>query len=185
MARINLLPWREKQKLERKQRFLAFLGLAAALAIGLGVLIHISIDALIDHQTIRNHFLTQHLTVLDKEITDIRSLEVEKAQLLTRMNVIQKLQYSRPEVVHLFEEMVTTLPDGVYLLKISQKEQTLNIEGVAESNSRISSLMRNMDRSPWLSDPELIVINSNTKDFPNASWFSLKVKRSRPNAEPG
>ena len=180
MAHINLLPWREKIRQERKNQFYMLLGAAAAVAITVGVTIHLSISTMIDQQGTRNHFLTQHLTTLDKEIKNIRSLEVEKTQLLKRMNVIQKLQHSRPEIVHLFEEIVTTLPDGVYLLKVTHKDLVLNIEGVAESNSRISSFMRNLDRSPWLADPELVVINSNTADFPNASWFSLKVQRSRP-----
>lgn len=180
MAHINLLPWREKIRQEREQRFYILIGIAAAAAIGIGILIHMSINAMIDTQKTRNHFLTQSLSTLDKEIKNIRSLEVEKSELLKRMNVIQKLQLSRPEIVHLFEELVTTLPDGVYLLQVTQKDTTLNIEGVAESNSRISSLMRNMDRSQWLTDPELVVINSDKKEFPNASWFSLKVKRSRP-----
>lgn len=184
MANINLLPWREKLRKEREQHFYILLGAAAALTVVLGIFIHISIDSFVENQNRRNDVLTRNISVLDKEISNIKSLEVEKARLLNRMKVIQKLQLSRPEIVHLFEELVTTLPDGIYLLNVKQKGNTLTLEGVAESNSRISSLMRNMDRSKWLKDPELIVINSEMPKYPNASWFNLRVKRSRPQENP-
>lgn len=180
MANINLLPWREKLRKERERNFYAMLGVAAVITIVLGVIIHININNFVQDQNRRNDVLTQNIAVLDTEIANIKTLEIEKARLLNRMKVIQKLQSSRPEIVHLFEELVRTLPDGVYLQKVTQKGQTLNLEGIAESNSRISSLMRNMDRSPWLKEPELIVINSDMKEYPNSSWFSMRVKRSQP-----
>ncbi|MDH5544868.1 MAG: PilN domain-containing protein [Gammaproteobacteria bacterium] len=180
MAGINLLPWREKLRKEREQQFYVLLGFFCGLALVVGVVFHIVISSLTGLQESRNSVLTQAIAQLDGEISNIKSLEVEKTRLLNRMTVIQKLQYSRPEVVHLFEELITTLPDGVQLLKVTQNNNTLSIEGIAESNSRISSLLRNMDRSDWLTEPQLIVINSDTREHPNSSWFSMQVKRTRP-----
>lgn len=180
MARINLLPWRETRKQEREKRFYISMGLAAVITLSIGFGVHIEMEKRSDFQNQRNQFLLQQIAVLDKQISDIKTLELEKTRLLNRMNVIQQLQKSRPEIVHLFEELVLTIPEGAQILKISQNGINITIEGVAESNSRISSFMRNMDKSDWLTDPELIVIEANKKEFPNASWFSLKVKRSRP-----
>lgn len=180
MARINLLPWRETQRKERERQFYLLLGLAASLTLFIGFYVHMHIGGLVNKQEARNQFLTQNIAKLDQEIQTIRSLEVEKTRLLNRMGIIQQLQTSRPEVVHLFEELVNTLPDGMHLLKVTQEGPELQIEGVAESNARISSFMRNMDASAWLTNPELIVINSNKPEFPNSSWFSLKVRKARP-----
>jgi len=180
MARINLLPWRESLKQEREKRFYISMGLAALVTLALGFTVHMEMEKRTDFQNQRNQFLIQQIGVLDKQIADIKTLELEKTRLLNRMKVIQQLQKSRPEIVHLFEELVLAIPEGAQMLKVSQSGQSITIEGVAESNSRISSFMRNMEKSDWLADPELIVIEANKKEFPNASWFSLKVKRSRP-----
>jgi len=180
MARINLLPWRESLKQEREKRFYISMGLAALVTLALGFAVHMEMDKRAAFQDQRNKFLIQQIAVLDKQIADIKTLELEKARLLNRMEVIQKLQKSRPEIVHLFEELVLAIPEGAQMLKVSQAGENITIEGIAESNSRISSFMRNMAKSDWLADPELIVIEANKKEFPNASWFSLKVKRSRP-----
>ena len=180
MARINLLPWRETLKKERQKRFFMVAALVAVLAVGALAGIHLEIESRISVQEHRNQFLSQQISIVDKEIETIRSLEIDKTRLLNRMNVIQELQKSRPEIVHLFEELVLATPSGAQLLKISQTGTNINIEGIAESNSRISTFMRNLDRSKWLKDPELIVINANTSEYPDSSWFSLKVKRSHP-----
>lgn len=180
MARINLLPWRESLKQEREKRFYISMGLAALVTLALGFAIHMEMEKRTEFQNQRNQFLIQQIGVLDKQIADIKTLELEKTRLLNRMKVIQQLQKSRPEIVHLFEELVLAIPEGAQMLKISQSGEEITIEGVAESNSRISTFMRNMDKSDWLTNPELIVIEANKKEFPNASWFSLKVKRSRP-----
>ncbi|HFE38667.1 MAG TPA: pilus assembly protein PilN [Gammaproteobacteria bacterium] len=180
MARINLLPWRETRKKEREKRYFTAMGLVAVLSIAAGVGVHMEMEKQSNFQSQRNQFLLQQIAALDLEIKAIKTLEVEKARLLNRMKVIQTLQKSRPEIVHLFEELVLTLPEGAQLLEISQKGPTINIEGVAESNSRISSFMRNMDKSVWLENPELVVIDANKPGYPNASWFSLKVQRSHP-----
>jgi len=180
MARINLLPWRETLKRERQQRFIILSGLVAVAAFIILIGIHIGMDNQISNQENRNKFLSQQISIVDKEIDAIKTLEIEKTRLLNRMSVIQELQKSRPEIVHLFEELVTSTPDGAQIIKVSQKGSSINIEGIAESNSRISTFMRNLDKSKWLTEPELIVINANTQDYPDSSWFSLKVKRSQP-----
>ena len=180
MARINLLPWREAQKKQREKNFYLLLGLSFILALGTVAAIHMEMQNRIDFQNKRNLFMTQQIAMLDKQIEEIKSLEVEKTRLLNRMKVIQQLQKSRPEIVHLFEEIVTTTPEGAQLLQIELKGENIIIEGIAESNSRISNFMRNLDRSLWLKEPELIVINAEKREYPNSSWFSLKVKRSRP-----
>lgn len=180
MARINLLPWREEQKKQREKNFYLLLGLGFVAALGILAGIHTEMQARTDFQNNRNLFISQQITILDKQIQEIKTLEVEKTRLLNRMKVIQQLQKSRPEIVHLFEELVTTTPDGTQLLEIEMKGKDLLIQGIAESNSRISNFMRNLDKSKWLKNPELIVINAEKPEYPNSSWFSLKVTRSQP-----
>ena len=183
MARINLLPWRENLKRERQKRFIMLSALIGIVAVGAIIGVHMEIENQINNQENRNKFLSQQISIVDKEIETIKTLEIEKTRLLNRMNVIQQLQTSRPEIVHLFEELVKSTPDGAQILKVSQKGKNISIEGIAESNSRISTFMRNLDKSDWLTEPELIVINANTREYPDSSWFSLKVKRSHPGSE--
>jgi len=180
MARINLLPWRESRKKEREQRFYIYMALAAVATLGLIFAVHMEMENRTSFQNQRNQFLHQQIGILDKQIADIKTLELEKTRLLNRMKVIQQLQKSRPEIVHLFEELVLAVPEGAQILKITQSGLNIGIEGIAESNSRISNFMRNMDKSKWLTDPELVVIDANKREYPDSSWFSLKVKRSRP-----
>lgn len=180
MARINLLPWREEQRKLREKHFYFLLAgtFVAALLIFAGV--HFQMQNQIEFQNNRNIFLTQQIASVDQQIEEIKTLEIEKARLLNRMKVIQQLQKSRPEIVHLFEELVFTTPEGAQLLEVELKGEDIFLKGIAESNSRVSSFMRNLDKSKWLKNPELIVIDAEKREYPNASWFSLKVKRSRP-----
>lgn len=178
MARINLLPWRDQLRKERERRF--YVGAALAVVATLGAIAygHMYVASQIDAQDVRSQYLTQQIALVDKEIEAIKTLEVEKQRLLNRMGVIQQLQSSRPEVVHVLESLVETLPDGAHLVKVQNQGQNINIEGVSESNSIVSAFMRNLDKSRWLANPELVVIESNKREFPNASWFSLKVQRT-------
>jgi len=180
MARINLLPWRETLNAERQKRFYLLSILVAVAAIGIIAAVHAEMNNRISVQENRNKFLSQQISIVDNEIKTIKTLEVEKARLLNRMNVIQALQKSRPGIVHLFEEFAKAIPSGAQITKVSQQGSNISIEGIAESNSRISTFMRNLERSKWLKEPELIVINANTSEYPDSSWFSLKVKRSQP-----
>ncbi len=158
MPRINLLPWRDELRAERRNQFYAAMGGAfgiAALLVLIGVLL---MDAIIDAQYDRNQLLKDEISALDLRIKEIMDLEAKKNRLVARMEIIEELQQSRPEIVHVFEEMVYTLPDGVYLSSIKQTGVRIEIKGAAESNTRVSALMRNIDKSEWLEKPELEVV---------------------------
>jgi len=158
MPRINLLPWREELRTQRRNQFFIALGGAAVVAlvcIGLSAWIF---NAIIDHQNDRNGLLNAEIAELNKLIDEIIDLEDKKDGLLARMEIIEQLQRSRPGIVHVFEEMVRTLPDGVHLREIKQTGRKLEIVGLAESNTRVSALMRNIDKSDWLADPDLEVV---------------------------
>ncbi len=178
MARINLLPWREALRKEREQRFYLMLAVASVVTLLIMSYVHVIISGKIDGQNRRNQFLSQQIARVDLEIKEIKALEVEKGRLLQRMNVIQRLQASRPEVVHLFEELVDTLPEGAQLLSVELNGPSLNIVGIADSAALVSAFMRNLDNSTWLHNPELVVINSRTQQYPGSSWFNLKVRRT-------
>lgn len=172
MPRINLLPWREEQRKERKLAFLVALGgatLAAALAT---FTIYLMFGSLIDGQVQRNDRLQAEIATLDKQIEEINNLEAQKQSFIARMEIIEKLQRSRPEVVHVFDELVRTLPDGAYLTGVKQTDKRLKIDGVAQSSTRVSTLMRNIDGSQWLKNPELEVVETK-KDQPLGATFSL------------
>lgn len=176
MAKINLLPWRDERRKQRKRDFLSMLGGVALLMALFLVLGHSHVDGLIDYQRERNDFLKQEITRLDQKIKEIKELEDTKARLLARMEIIQQLQKSRPEIVHLFDELAKTVPEGVYLLQIAHKGNSLTVQGVAQSNARVSTYMHNLDASPWLSDPKLEVIETKGKGRERASHFTLQVK---------
>ncbi len=172
MPRINLLPWRDEQRKERKMSFLVALGGATAAAALAAFAGYLAYGSLIDGQQRRNERLKQEITVLDTQIEEINSLEAQKQQFISRMQIIEKLQRSRPEIVHVFDELVRTLPDGTYLTAIKQTGNRLKIDGVAQSSTRVSTLMRNIDSSQWLDQPELSVVESK-KDQPLGSTFTL------------
>lgn len=183
MARINLLPWREELRKERQQQFLALTGLAALLMGAIVLLVHIQMSNIIDGQIARNSFLQQQIAILDERIKEIQDLEKQKARLLARMNIIQQLQQSRPQVVHVFDELVTTLPDGVYLTEVKNLNVQLTLEGFAQSNARVSSYMRRIDEAEWLHNPALEVIETTEGDQQRVSKFVLKATQARPKAE--
>lgn len=160
MPRINLLPWREQQRKERKLAFLVALGGATLGAIVAAFAAYLLFNSLIDSQQARNDHLRAEITVLDRQIQEINDLESQKQRFISRMQVIDKLQRSRSEVVHLFDEVTGMMPDGTYLTSFKQTSRRLKFEGVAQSSTRVSTFMRNIAASQWVKDPELEVVES-------------------------
>jgi len=177
MTRINLLPWRELLRKEREREFYAIAG-GAAFFMGLVIVyIHFHMTGVIETQNGRNAFLDQEIKKVESQIKDIDRLETEKSQLLARMKVIEELQGQRPQMVHLFDELVKAVPDGVYITSIKQSGTSVVIEGIAQSNARISAFMRNIDTSRWLTEPKLNVIEAlSGKNDQKGSTFTLNIK---------
>lgn len=176
MPRINLLPWREQERRERKIKFFIALGAAA----GAGVLVmgaaYVLVGSMIDAQDRRNARLQAEIKVLDKQIEEINDLDAQKQRFIARMQIIEKLQRSRPEVVHLFDELVKQMPDGTYLTSIKQSGVKIKLEGVAQSSTRVSTLMRNIASSQYLRNPELEVVDS-AKENTGGSHFVLDAEQ--------
>ena len=184
MPRINLLPWRESHRAEKQRQFTVAAAGAVLLSALIVVFVHIQFASMIESQGIRNNFLQDTIRKVEKEIEEIRTLKEDKKALLARMEVIQKLQRSRPEIVHLFEEVSLTAPDGVYLQKASRKGNSISLEGYANSNDSVSAFMRQLDASPWLANPKLNVIESRKDKIGNSSWFQLEVMQEQQQTEP-
>jgi len=176
MPRINLLPHRESKRKERKLKFMVALGaavLAAILASGAAYLMY---GQMIDAQQHRNDMLRAQIKKLDKENEEINDLEAKKQKFIARMEIIEKLQRSRPEIVHVFDEIVRTLPEGVYLTAVKQNGSTLKFDGIAQSSTRVSSFMRNIDGSQWLRNPALEVVQTKKDSGPGSS-FTLTAQQ--------
>jgi type IV pilus assembly protein PilN len=173
MPRINLLPWREQERKIRRREFtVAACGaiVAAAVFVGGGKLVYSSWT---DSQTEKNNLLKKEIVKLDAQIADIQDLETRKQRLVARMEIIERLQRKRPEIVHLFDDIVKTVPDGIYLTAIKQSGNKLEIHGIAQSSTRVSTFMRNIDSSVWMDNPVLQVVES-AKDSPTGgSNFTL------------
>ncbi len=163
MAKINLLPWREELRQQKKKEFLTLLGLAALLTAVMVGLAHLYIDGMKGHQEQRNKLLQGEIATLDTKIVEVKSIGDKKSQLLAKIDVVQKLQQSRPEIVHLFDELPRVTPDGVFLTKFEQKGAGLAFEGKTQSNARVSAFMRSLEASQWLHTPKLAVIKSADK----------------------
>ena len=185
MTRINLLPWREEHRQEQKKQFVVMAVSICILAAAIVGLIHVQMQSKIDYQQSRNNFISSEIAKLDEEIKEIRELQKDRRSLIERMEVIQDLQGSRPSIVHLFTEIVSTVPNGVYLQSLDQTGGNLLINGEAESNARVSTYMRNLQASAWLKDPNLTVIEIEDKTVNRVSTFTLTVKQTSPNATEG
>jgi type IV pilus assembly protein PilN len=175
MPRINLLPWRDQQRRDRKLAFFVALGGAAAMAAITAFIAYLLLGSMIDAQEHRNERLQAQIKVLDKQIEEINDLDAQKQKFISRMNIIEKLQRSRPEVVHLFDELVKEMPDGTYLTSVKQTGNKLKFDGVAQSSTRVSALMRNISASQWLRNPELEVVQ--TKSDTAGSSFVLDAEQ--------
>ena len=173
MPRVNLLPWREADRKRRRQEFLfsiaAALGSAALVTLaGRGLM-----SSAISHQEARNQALQTQIEALEKQIEEINGLEKQKQALIARMEIIETLQRSRPEIVHVFDELVRVLPEGVYLTYLKQNGVKIEMRGVAQSSTRVSTFMRNLDSSEWLSDPSLQVVETKARDAGRGASFTL------------
>jgi type IV pilus assembly protein PilN len=182
MTQINLLPWREERRQELKKQFVMMVVMTCVLSAAIVGLIHVQMQSKIDYQLSRNGFLTAEIAKVDEEIKEISELQKVRRSLIERMEVIQDLQASRPSIVHLFTEIVSSVPNGVYLKSLEQKGGNLRVIGEAESNARVSTYMRNLQSSAWLKDPNLTVIEIEDKTVNRVSSFTLTVKQTSPNA---
>jgi len=160
MPRINLLPWRNEERKERKLAFVVAIGGATLAAAVTAFAAYLLLNSMIDGQNQRNDRLRAEIKLLDKQIEEINNLESAKQKFIARMEIIEKLQRSRPEIVHLFDEIVRQLPEGVYLTGVKQVDRRLKFDGVAQSSTRVSAFMRNIDGSEWLRNPDLEVVAS-------------------------
>jgi len=181
MPSINLLPWRAELRKRRQKEFLIGLGGALGFALLIALAAHFTVSTMIDRQQAKNDLLKAEIALLDKQIEEIVALEEQKARMVARMEVIEKLQKSRPEVVKLFDDMVRTLPEGVYLTSVKQSARRLEFNGVAQSSTRVSAFMRNIDASEVLAKPELKVIETGTPG--SGSSFTLFAQLKGPQAE--
>jgi len=181
MARINLLPWREQLREERKQQFLVTLAGVLIVACGLVFLGSQYLNASIDDQNARNEFLKKEIATLDARIAEIKELKTRRQQLLERMKIIQDLQGNRSIIGRVFDQLVRTLPDGVYFTSLKMTANSIAINGAAESNNRVSSLMRNLDGSEWLSAPTLSEVKAvSSGGVDQANVFTLSVQQVSP-----
>ncbi|MCX7043450.1 MAG: PilN domain-containing protein, partial [Gammaproteobacteria bacterium] len=164
MAKINLLPWRAERRKQRQQEFLTMLGVASAAAVLISLLIVMYYNGQIDGQNNRNQYLTDQIASLDKQIVEIAELDKKKAGLLKRKQVIEELQASRSQMVHLFDELARTIADGTQITSIQQNGAEMTLLGRAQSNARVSTYMRNLDVSGWMGNPDLSIIELRGSD---------------------
>jgi type IV pilus assembly protein PilN len=183
MANINLLPWREERRQELKREFLVVLGGVAIIGAGLVVLTHIFFSNAVSAQQSRNAYIQKHINELNEQVKEIKELENKRNELLERMAVIQRLQGDRPLIVRIFDELVRTLPDGLFYRSLSRNDSVIKLKGVAESNNRISSLMRRLDGSDWFSSPNLSSVKAESDFGDQASGFTMSYKISTPSVE--
>jgi len=182
MAHVNLLPWRAELRKQRQKDFVVAIGFSVVATLGVMVILHLSISSNVDYQLSRNTYLQSEIDSVDKKIKEIQDLEVKKKRLLAKMEVIQELQASRPEIVHLFDELGRTIPEGVYLSDLTQSDKNITVNGMAQSNARVSAYMRNLESSAWLKDPILNIIETKVEGRESKrerqSRFTLQIKQS-------
>jgi len=178
MPSINLLPWRQALRQRRKKEFAIGIAAAIALAALVTLLAHLTVSSMIDTQHRRNELLTAEIAELDKAIEQIVALEEQKSRMIARMEVIERLQSSRPEVVKLFDQVVATLPEGVYLTSVKQSGRRIEFNGVAQSSTRVSAFMRNIDASETISAPDLKVIQTGKDAGPGAQFTLFAQMRA-------
>jgi type IV pilus assembly protein PilN len=182
-ARINLLPHREERRKRARQHFYVLAGGVGFIGVLVIVAVHGFYASRIDTQIDRNRFLKAENSKLDKEIAEIQKLKDEIQALLARKQVIETLQTDRATTVYMLEQLVRQMPEGVYLKSLAQKGTRVNLLGYAQSNARVSTLMRNIEASPWLGDPGLVEVRAGIVDKRRVSEFNLNLSLKRPTAE--
>ena len=182
MARINLLPWREERRKARQKEFGVMLALAALAGVLVAFLIFSFYKGQISGQNARNEYLRGEITKVDEQIKEIDALDQKKSKLLARKEVIEQLQANRSQMVHLFDSLVRTIPEGVALTAIKQEGEILTLSGRSQSNARVSTYMRNLESSGWMTNPDLNVIEAKEGNPGLPYEFTLKVKLANPNA---
>ncbi|MDQ8020309.1 MAG: PilN domain-containing protein [Moraxellaceae bacterium] len=179
MIRINLLPHREEARKRRRQEFYTLIGLVLLMALAIAFVVHTLIANSIEQQQDKNQFLKREIAVLDNDIAEIKRLREQTQALLSRKQVIEELQSNRAETVHVFNELVKQTPEGVYLKSVKQTGSVINLVGYAQSNARVSQLMRNLDASPALQSPQLIEIKAADVNRRRVSEFNLNISIER------
>jgi type IV pilus assembly protein PilN len=182
MARINLLPWRAERRKLRQKEFLTMVGFAVIAAIAITFLISSYYGSQITGQNERNDYLRDQIKQVDKQIKEIKSLDEKKSRLLARKAVIEQLQANRSKMVHLFDSLVRTIPDGVVLTSVKQTGDKLTLQGRSQSNARVSTYMRSLEGAGWMTRPELSIIEARAGDNSLPSVFTLTVMLANPNA---
>ena len=187
MAHLNLLPWRAELRRQQQKDFITVTAFGVLITLLLLLLLHLEINSRIDYQNERNKYIQSEIASLDSKIKEIQDLEIKRKRLLAKMEVIQELQASRPEIVHLFDELGRTIPEGLYLTDLSQSDKNLIVNGMAQSNARISAYMRNLESSAWLKDPVLNIIETKVESKDNRkerqSRFTLQIKQATEKTE--
>ncbi len=180
MAKVNLLPWRAERRKARQREFYSLLGVAAIGAVVLGLLVSFYYTEQVDGQKRKNDYLVGKIAELDKKIEEIQALDAEKERLLRRKEVIEQLQANRSQMVHLFDELVRTIPDGVRLSGIKQDGDKLTLDGYSQSNARVSAYMRNIEASGWMTNPDLSIIEAGGDDKTLPYKFNLSLTLTKP-----
>ena len=191
--RINLLPHREQKRLARQRQFVTLFISFAVLGVAAVALVHAILAARIDNQLARNTYLKQQITKLDEQIKEIDRLRDQIQQVLARKAVVETLQSNRNEAVHLLDQLVRQLPEGIYLRSVKQTDKKVQIVGYAQSSARVSTLMRNIEGSPWIAKPELVEIKLVTMPSParteptrlNEFTLNFEIRRAAPPGAPG
>ncbi len=185
MIRINLLPHREEARKTRRQQFYLMLGAVTALAALVVFLGYTIINGYISSQNDANDFLKREIAVLDKQIDQIKRLKEQTQALLSRKQIIEDLQRDRGETVYLLTELVKQVPEGVYLKSLKQDGAKVNITGYAQSNARVSALMRNLEASPWLENPQLIEVKAVVLNGRRSNEFAMNFMLTRAKPDDG
>ena len=184
MAKLNLLPWRAERRKQRQKEFTSMLGLAAVAGLLIGFLIVMYYNGQIAGQNNRNDLLRKEIVLVEAQIKEIEELDKKKDRLLARKRVIEELQATRSQMVHLFDELARTIADGTQIEELQQNGSTLSMSGRAQSNARVSSYMRSLEASGWITDPQLSVIQATAGDKSLPYSFSLTVTLKNPTDKP-